>query len=270
MADAATIRQWLNDNGRPQSDHGRISKTDREFYDRAHADLAPPPGDDFAGQGVTAADFPPDDTEPDEPVTPETPPRSGRRARTRTRPADRASRFASRLFDSGGKKKPPGRKPPRVSLEKFVTRGWTMFGRMSMAISQPMGRCLQAQAPMAGILLEDIARGTVTDRFLQPLARAEDKLDKVFALAAPPVLVLAIDMANGLPPAEAAARQAVLVPMLREALRVSMEVSEAYAEAITERLAQNMKYDAQIDTLLAVIFGQAEAKAEPEPEMASS
>jgi len=262
MADAATIRQWLNDNGRPQSPKGRISAEDRQFYAAAHDE--PPAADELEDESaagpVTDDDFGPD-------AEPEAPPR---RVRTRQPPAARAGRIAGSLFGSGKKAKSRKRQPPRVSLEKFVSRGWTMMGRMAMAASQPMGRCLQAQAPMAGIILEDIATGTVADRLLQPLARTEDKLDRIFALAAPPLLVLAIDMSSGLPPKEAAARQAILVPMLRESLRVSMEVSEAYAQAITERLEQNMKYDAQIDQLLAAIFGQPEATAEQEePEPAT-
>ena len=265
-ADAATIRQWLNDNGRPQSEHGRISKDDRDFYNAVHSgpDLVTPPDDVDAG--VSDADFSADDTEPDTPMTEEAQPRSGRRART-PRQARAKAGIRNLLTDKTKPKSGRARKaPPRVSLEKFVTRSWTMLGRMSASVSQPLGNCLQAQAPMAGVILEDIARNTVADRFLQPVARAEDRLDKVFALVAPPVLVLGIDMSSGLPPAEAAARQAILVPMLRESLRVSLEVTEAYAEQITERLAQNLKYDEQVDKLIAAIFGQATAEAEePEP-----
>jgi len=254
MTDAATIRQWLNDNGRPQPSKGRISAEDRKFYAAAHdeAPLTDELEDESAAGPITDDDFGPD-------AEAEAPPR---RVRTRQPPAARAGRIAGSLFGTGKKAKSRKKAPPRVSLEKFVSRGWTMAGRMAMAVSQPMGRCLQAQAPMAGIILEDIATNTVADRLLQPLARAEDKLDRIFALAAPPLLVLAIDMSSGLPPKEAAARQAILVPMLRESLRVSMEVSEAYAEAITQRLEQNMKYDAQIDQLLAAIFPQPEAQAE--------
>jgi hypothetical protein len=270
-ADAATIRQWLNDNGRPQSEHGRISKDDRDFYNAVHSgpDFVTPPDDVDAG--VSDADFSGDDEEPSVPMGEEQQPRSGRRARTRRTARTRTERIAGKLLGDGpGKTKAKtsrARKaPPRVSLEKFVTRSWTMLGRMSASVSQPLGNCLQAQAPMAGVILEDIARGTVADRLLQPVARAEDRLDKVFALVAPPVLVLGIDMSNGLPPAEAAARQAILVPMLRESLRVSLEVTEAYAEQITERLAQNLKYDEQVDKLIAAIFGQVQAEAEePEP-----
>lgn len=272
MPDAAEIRRWLNENGRPQPDHGRIGKDDRAFYDAAHGDGtmttdSPEDFEDESAMGVSAADFPPDD-DPGAFVADEERPRSGRRARSRKPAAARAGRFASRLLGEPARPARGKKAPPRVSLEKFVARSWTMLGRMSSSVSKPLGNCLQAQAPMAGVLLEDIARGTVADRLLQPVARAEDKLDKVFALAAPPVLVLAIDMSSGLPPEEAAARQAILVPMLREALRVSLEVTEAYAEAITERLAANARYDEQVDKLIAAIFGQVQAQAEPEPEPA--
>jgi hypothetical protein len=242
MADAAAIRQWLNQNGRPQSVNGRIAADDRAFFNAAH------------GQA--------DETEP-ETVAEETQPRSGRRARTRKPPAARASGFARTLIGGGGKKKPAARKQPRVSLEKFVGRSWAMMGRMAMSASPPMGRCIQAQAPMAGVILDDITRGTIADRLLQPVARAEDKLDKIFALTAPPLLVLALDMSSSLPPAEFAARQAILVPMLREALRVSLEVSEAYAEAITERLVRDQRFDEQVDKLIGMIFGQVAAEPEP-------
>jgi hypothetical protein len=278
MTTASEMRQWLHDNGRPQSVKGRISDGDRAFYDAAHGEAPAPDEAEFdEAMGVSAADFPEEEDELEEDagpgVTEERTPRS-RASRTRKPSAARAGGLVRGLIggQSKSKRKPASKKgPPRVSLEKFVSRGWTMLGRMAISVSPPMGRCLQAQAPMAGIILEDIARGTVTDRLLQPLARAEDKLDKGFALAAPPLLVGLIDMANGLPPKEAAARQAVLVPMLRESLRIMMEVSESYAEAITERLEQNMKFDADIDRLLGAIFDQAEAQAEtPEPEMADA
>jgi hypothetical protein len=275
MATASKMRQWLHDNGRPQSVKGRISDGDRAFYDAAHDEAPAPDEAEFdEAMGVSAADFPEED-EADEDagpgVTEERTPRS-RTSRTRKPSAARAGGLVRGLIggQSKSKRKSSTKKQPRVSLEKFVSRGWTMLGRMAISVSPPMGRCLQAQAPMAGIILEDIARGTVTDRLLQPLARAEDKLDKGFALAAPPLLVGLIDMANGLPPAEAAARQAILIPMLRESLRIMMEVSESYAEAITERLEQNMKFDTDIDRLLGAIFGQAEAAPEPEPEMADA
>jgi hypothetical protein len=268
------MRQWLHDNGRTQSMKGRISAEDKAFYDAAHGGAAPDEAepDDL---GVSAADFPgEDEAEPDTVAGEQQP----KRVRTRKPAAARArSGLVRGLLGSQSsktKKKPGPRKAPRVSLEKFTSRGWTMLGRMAMSVSPPTGRCLQAQAPMAGVILNDIARDTVADRILQPLARAEDKLDKVFALTAPPLIVMALDASKGLPPGEQAARQAILVPMLREALRVSLEVTESYAEQITMRLEQNARYDAQIDKLIAMIFGQvegeAEATADSESEMASA
>jgi hypothetical protein len=278
MATASEMRQWLHDNGRTQSMKGRISAEDRAFYDAAHGDgtqNTDSPDDFEENIGVSAADFPgEDEAEPDTIAGEQQP----KRVRTRKPAAARArSGLVRGLLGSQSsktKKKPGPRKPPRVSLEKFTSRGWTMLGRMAMSVSPPTGRCLQAQAPMAGVILNDIARDTVADRILQPLARAEDKLDKVFALTAPPLIVMALDMSNGLPPGEQAARQAILVPMLREALRVSLEVTESYAEQITMRLEQNARYDAQIDKLIAMIFGQVEGEAEqaedPEPATMSA
>jgi hypothetical protein len=275
MATASEMRQWLHDNGRPQSLKGRISAEDKAFYDAAHGGAAPDETepDDL---GVSAADFPgEDEAEPDTVAGEEQP----KRVRTRKPAAARARSGLVRGLLGGqqqskGKRKTTPKRAPRVSLEKFTSRGWTMLGRMAMSVSPPTGRCLQAQAPMAGVILNDIARDTVADRILQPLARAEDKLDKVFALTAPPLIVMALDASKGLPPGEQAARQAILVPMLREALRVSLEVTESYAEQITLRLEQNARYDAQIDRLIAMIFGQVEGEAEqaedPEPATMSA
>jgi hypothetical protein len=278
MATASEMRQWLHDNGRTQSMKGRISAEDRAFYDAAHGDgtqNTDSPDDFEENIGVSAADFPgEDETEPDTVADEEQQPK---RVRTRKPAAARARSGLVRGLLGGqqqskGKRKTTPKRAPRVSLEKFTSRGWTMLGRMAMSVSPPTGRCLQAQAPMAGVILNDIARDTVADRILQPLARAEDKLDKVFALTAPPLIVMALDASKGLPPGEQAARQAILVPMLREALRVSLEVTESYAEQISMRLEQNARYDAQIDKLIAMIFGQVEGEAEQaeDPEMTSA
>jgi hypothetical protein len=51
-------------------------------------------------------------------------------------------------------------------------------------------------------------------------------------------------------------------------------VTESYAEQITMRLEQNARYDAQIDKLITMIFGQVEGEAEqaedPEPATMSA
>jgi hypothetical protein len=280
MASPAEIRAWLDENGRPQSDRGRISGPDRDFYDRAHAaldggvtgaDFGPDEDDDeITGPGPGPEGEPPAPAVADEgrPVTPRA------RARTRARGRTRADRIMGRIMGEDtkpkGKAKPRGgvKARPRVSLEAFTSRGYEMLGRMAMAVSVPTGRCLQAQAPMAGILLEDAVRGTAADRFMQPLARAERQLDRGFALLAPPVLVFAIDAASGLEPAAAAARHAILVPMLREALLISMRVTDQYAEQLAARMTEDAANAARVDQLIAVIFGQAAAEGEPVPEPA--
>jgi hypothetical protein len=262
MADAATMRAWLNENDRPQSERGRISDDDRGFYEQANgpdeqdAEPGASPPDGGEGEPVAGAQIPPED-------------RPARPRARRPSAATRADRAFGRLLDGGGRKsKAKGKTgrhaaPPRVGLEKFVTRSYSMLGRMALPVSPPMSRCLTAQAPMAGVMLEDIARGTVADRILQPVARAEDKLDKAFALIAPPLIVLGLDMASQLPPDQAMMRTALLMPMLRESLRVGLEISEQYADAITARVERESVYDQQIDKIIAAIFGMPAAQAEP-------
>jgi hypothetical protein len=145
---------------------------------------------------------------------------------------------------------------------------------MCAVVSVPMSNCIQAQAAMAGVIMEDVAQGTIVDRLLQPAARAEDKLDKVFALVAPPLIVLGLEQSAQLPPQQAMVRQAFLMPILRESLRIGLEVSESYADQMRARLEQDAKWDAQIDDLIRLIFMQPTATAEdvaaPEPEMAGA
>jgi hypothetical protein len=273
MATVTEKRAWLRANtGGEIPSRGRLSPDLEALYDQAH------PGDGGDG-GITDADFgeEPDggisgEEEPEVPLQPETPPATprARRARRRQQPAGRrAGQLAGKLLGTGDKSRPK-RPKPRISLEKFTSRGYAMLGRMVTPVSQPMARCLTAQAPMAGVILDDVARGTIADRVLQPVARAEDRLDKVFALTAPPLLVLAIDMTGQLPPKEAAVRQAFLVPMLRESLRISLEVSESYAGRMKAAIKRDEKLDKQVDELIALIFGQVSAQAEPEPQEAGA
>lgn len=268
MATVTEKRAWLCANTTEEiPSRGRLSPALEALYDQAH------PSDDDGGLdgGVTDADFASLDEEPEVPLRPEEPPATprARKARQRQQPAAKRARgLAGKLLGSSGK--PKGKPKPRISLEKFTARGYAMLGRMTQPISLPMSRCLTAQAPMAGIILDDVARGTIADKILQPVARAEDKLDKVFALTAPPLLVLAIDMSSQLPPKEAAVRQAFLLPMLRESLRVSLEVSESYADRVAAAFERNERLDQQVDELLAMIFGQVAAEPEPEPEPAGA
>lgn len=284
MATIAEKRAWLRDNGHEPPARGRLGDFEA-IYDQAHAG-----GDadwDLPGPGDMMAD---PDAEPETPLEPETPPKTIRSERSarRARPAGEkvmrgADGVVGRLFfgerkGKEGKAKPKGRPKPRISLENFTVRAYSTLGRMVRPMSPATGNCLQAQAAMAGVLLEDVAQGTIVDRLLQGPARAEDKLNKGFALVMPPLVVFAIEqnqaaVAQGVKtPQQGMMRHAFLMPVLRESLRVGLEVSEGFGDQIRERLEREAKFDAQIDELITLIFGHAVAEAEdvPEPEMAGA
>jgi hypothetical protein len=266
MATTAEIRSWLRDQGETVPDKGRLNPALVAMYDQAHP-AAPSDDDTEWDLDAPAEILDVEDLEPDVPMTPERRPRTKKTGRAEQRAK---TPFTSRLL---GSKPAEGRKPPRkvtgrISLEKFTTRMYSSLGRMVRPLSVPMSNCLQAQAAMAGVLLEDMVKHTTLDRILQPAARAEDKLDKGIALVAPPLLTLAIEQSFQLPPDQMMVRQAVLMPMLRESLRIGMEVSQSFAEQIKTRIEQDAKWDREIDDMIALIFAQPQATVVPEPEMA--
>ena len=259
MATTEEIRAWLAGNGYDVPDRGRIREDLRQAYDAAHA--SPGTAEDDDG-GISAADF---EEEPSA-VTPETRPARPRAGRTRAR---KAGGILSGLLSSkgGSGKQGTRKKTPRTGLDKLITRLYARGGQMMAAVAPATGRCLQAQSAMAGIILEDIAKDTIVDRILQPVARAEDKLDKVFALTAPPVLVLALETTDP----DNAMRRMLLTQLLRESLLISMDITDAYASQIEETVRKNAENEKRVDDLLKFIFNVPTAETEqPEPEMAGA
>jgi len=288
MATLAEQRAWLRDQGHDVPARGRLRPDLAQAYADAHPagipDMPDDPDWDLNDESLGMAD--PEDMEPSVPMQPERPPRTARTARADARTSrghTRTDRWVGRLLGDGkgpDKAKPGAKKKtkPRVSVEKFTSRMYGHAGRILGSIAPATGRCVQAQAAMAGVLLEDVVANTVVDRFMQPAARAEEKLDKVFALFAPPAVVFAIELnqqaveTGARTPQQGMVRQAMLMPVLRESLAIGLEVTEEYADQIKARLEKNAARDAEVDKLIAMIFGQAEATAEdvPEPEMAGA
>lgn len=261
MADASEIRAWLRDNGHEVDVKGRIP---RHLQDAYYAHHQEPSGD------VTGTD-PDDDAGADdaEAVRPEVQPKRPRAARPKPQG------IMSRLAGSGRPKTKSGarKKHPRVSLESMTGWGWKALARVSAPISPATSACLSLQAPMAGIIVDDVVKGTIVDRVAQPLARNAEKGRKVGALMAP-LFVLGIDVANRMEDQrEGALRAALLVEMLRESLRVNLELSEMYADELAERRERDAATDAEVDKLLGMIFGQVVVHPEgetAEPEMADA
>lgn len=277
MASATDMRKWLREQGHDVPARGPLPQDAVDAYEAAHGSdnveyLSQVPGvseDDFAPD--------PDDLEPPPPppVKAESRPRTGRQMRAAERTSrgrTRSERWIGKLLGddqpAGSKGKPKGKpKHARISLDKLITRLYNRAGQMAQSVAPATGRCLQAQAAMAGVILEDVARGTMVDRILQPVARAEDKADKVFALAAPPLIVFALEAS---PPGDVFRRQ-MLMGFLRESLTISLEVTEAYAEQITMNLQRNAEREAEVDKLIATIFAVPQATAEqPDSEMAGA
>jgi hypothetical protein len=111
----------------------------------------------------------------------------------------------------------------------------------------PVARILDMQAPVAGIIVDDLARGTLLDKVLQPLARGGEKAEKTVALIGPPILVGAMNANPRLFP--------VLKPMLKMTLMSWMKISgpamakvQKRQEAFSEEFA-GVDLDALIDSL---------------------
>lgn len=100
----------------------------------------------------------------------------------------------------------------RVSLDSLFSAAWGIGGSalVKTGADVPVGRILTWQAPVAGPMLDKAVKGTIIDKALQPLARAEAKGAAVGALLLPPLLVGAIE------------RRPELYPMLAPILKMAL------------------------------------------------
>lgn len=202
--------------------------------------------EDFSGESVTEAAEPP-------PLPAEQKPRRVKRARKPLRERIAASTAAK-----------PKRKHPRVSVAPLVSEFWGLLGGMAVQVDRPLGTCLQLQAPVAGVVLEDVVKGTIVDRGLQPLARAEDKAKKVAALVMPPLCVAGLEMAQRLPDDQRKQREAILYPVLIQSLILSERVAGEYAEQIMEQVQRDGPARERAENTARLIFGEAPQPADRE------
>jgi len=258
------MRAWLRDHGEDVPDRGRLRPELVDIYLAAHPDGDDWPDDETLDDVIDA----PETAE----VTPEVRP-SRKRTRTPSRGAD--SLVGRVLFGERKQAKPAGKSRvkarPRVSLERFTGRIYSMAGRVLEPLSPAAARCVTIQGPMAGVMLEDIVKGTVVDRMLQPVARAEEKLDVAFALVMPPIACMAIEMSYAMEQTpQVILRRTVAGQMLREGLRTGLEISAKYAEQIEAARERAARSDAEVDRLIALIFPPPVVENVPAPEMAGA
>jgi hypothetical protein len=167
----------------------------------------------------------------------------------------------------GSRKERPAITPHRrVSIENVVSYAWGM-GAYAMAQNPallPVARVLDMQAPVAGIVVNDVARGTVIDKALQPLARAGEKGEKSMGLLGPPLLVGAITLRPDLFP--------VLKPVLKLSIMSWMEISEPAmkkAKARAEKFQEKFG-DVDVDGMIDALFAPPPADMYPAPEPAAA
>jgi hypothetical protein len=254
--DDAEARAILREHGEEPPVRGRLNPDWISRAEALRAD-APAPAPDYDG-GVSDADF--EVTEAAEPpaVLPERKPRKVRTGPARPSLRERFTKAAS------GKGKPK-RKHPRLSLAPLIGEFWAVLGGMATRVDVPVGRCLQMQAPVAGLVLEDVVKGTIVDTALQPIARAEDKAKAVGALILPPVLVAAIEQAQTLPEQQRKNREAFLMPMLVQSLMMWERVAGDRIGEIIEREKAEAPMRERAEANARLIFDLT-APAEPEPE----
>jgi hypothetical protein len=266
--EAARVRRLLRDAGKDEviSPRGRLTADEKAAY----AALGDDPDWDLEGDDpIVTIDG---DEEPSVPLDDEKQPRTPRSSRK----ARRSTPVGERIF---GKREPKTAKAKarpkhkRVSVDHLVSRAWEGVARFAAPLSLPMSKCLQVQSPVAGMILEEVVAGTMADKVLQPIARAEAKAEKVLALIAPPILVLAIEQTQMLPPEQMMMRQALLMPMLKESLRIWLQVAGPKVEEAARREKEYQEtFGATIDELIGLFFaaGPTVQAEQAEPAMAGA
>lgn len=270
--DPAVIRAALREHGHDVPDRGRLSNELLAAYREItmHDDDAEPDIPGSYDGSVSDADFGGTDDLIDaltagDPPEPAAPPARAPGREVAAVPAERKPRRVRQprkptLSDRvRGRGKParrgkPAIKRPRVPIDRFAGRIWEAFARLATPVSQPIATTLNLQAPIAGMILEDLVKETFVDRALQPVVRAEEKAEKVLALVGPPVLVGAIQASQGLPDEQRDMREAILVPMLEESLTMWVRIAGDKLEEQQRRVAEDGPVREQVRQLLMAIF----------------
>lgn len=242
VASIADIRQWGVDNGWEIVEGARLPTGLRKAYDNRNNFPDEPtidifPGDNYSSR-IEGLDYPDEVSEEIRPLI------------AKESPAGKARSWLDRVKAAAPETaRPRGRKPlrKRVPIDKLISIGWQALAQFAQPINLPVARMLDMQAPVAGMVLEDVVRDTLVDRLLQPLARAEAGGEKVWALIGPPMVVAALQARPEM--------QNVLVPMLKHALRSWVDIAGEQLEKVKKQDEEfQEKYGTRIDDMIALIF----------------
>lgn len=233
-ATATQIREWARGEGLEVPDRGPVPDDIKARYTEAQAaapasEAGPPPADTIAGE---------------------------KKPRDLTGGSRRRLGLPGRKT-TGGKHK-GGRAKPRVPVDKVISAIWGGLASMARPLP-PTSRLLRLEAPVAGLILEDVVRGTVIDKMLQPIARAEEGGKALFALLGPPAIVTAIALQPDY--------QTLLMPLLRESLRTWIEVAgPKFTEAAARDKAFEEEYGQDIDDFIWMLFAPPPGEAPTDGE----
>lgn len=170
---------------------------------------------------------------------------------------DKIRSVTARARGFGLAKNKGGPKKPRVSVEKLIGTAWSIAARMVQPVSWPVANVLHVQAPVAGMVLEDVVRNTVVDTVLQPIARVGKGGEVALALLGPPVLV---GLLHSKP--EAAP---VAVPLLKESLRAWLDIAGPKMTEYAEREKKfQEEYGNTIDQMIEMFFTPPEGMVTPD------
>jgi len=246
MSDGLDIRAWAREHGYDVADKGRLPAAVVEAFETRTQEPATSDDDIFVIEPTDASAAVP----VSHPAAAEATTSNGERP-----PAETPHPKRGGLFDRKPKApaKARGPKPhrPRVSIENILSTGWGI-GAMALARRPeaiPVARVMDMQAPVAGLIGEELLKGTVVDRLLQPLARGGAKAEMAVALVGPPLIV-------GIMTARPATFP-VLRPMLKMSMMTWMEIAEPQMRKVQKRAETwsekfgDVDLDAMIDALWA-------------------
>jgi hypothetical protein len=257
MTSDAAIRAWAKEGGVAVPARGKVPDAVRAQYADAFplADNLGLSGDETAPEHGYAGAEP-------MPTRPQT---GGQGHPDEVAPPRPASRFS--LGRSRGKSVArPKAEHRRVSLESIASGAWTLMGNAAASRGLvPTGRALALQAPVAGMILEDVLKGSPIDRLVQPLARSGETAKDVSVLFGVPVLVTLLTVKPQM------ADQ--IVPHLKSMMREWAIIAGPKIQAREKRERKAMEQlgvdetglDAMVDTWIAAMFaGAPEAEGGPD------
>lgn len=171
--------------------------------------------------------------------------------------------------DEPGKTDKPKRARKRVSLETLGGLAWVGASRVVAFAGEtylPVVKMMSFQAPVAGAVVEDLARGTIADRIMQPVARLTESGGTVGALVGAPMLTAVVCKKPELypqvrPMLMAAMREWVIVagPKLREMRRREEKFAEEMGTFTDE-------FGVTVEQLLDEVFSSMAASQPPPAE----